>query len=56
MKITMKIQESVLLMDIQLLDHLIAIPEMKYYSMADDGFIVKSENSITSQICKVFSG
>ena len=37
MKITQKIKESGNLMDIQLLDHLIIIPEEKYLSMADEG-------------------
>ena len=37
MKITQKIKESGNLMDIQLLDHLIIVPEEKYYSMADEG-------------------
>ena len=37
MKITQKIKDSGNLMDIQLLDHLIIVPEEKYYSMADDG-------------------
>jgi DNA repair protein RadC len=37
--ITNKIKESGTLMDIQLLDHLIIIPEGKYYSMADEGII-----------------
>jgi len=39
MKITRKIKESGNLMDVQLLDHLIVIPESKYYSMADEGII-----------------
>jgi len=39
MKITRKIKESGNLMDVQLLDHLIVIPEEKYYSMADEGII-----------------
>jgi DNA repair protein RadC len=37
--ITRKIKESGNVMDIQLLDHLIIIPEGKYYSMADEGTI-----------------
>jgi DNA repair protein RadC len=37
--ITRKIKDSGMLMDIQLLDHLIIIPENKYYSMADEGII-----------------
>ena len=39
MKITQKIKDSGILMDIQLLDHLIIIPEGLYYSMADEGII-----------------
>ena len=39
MKITQKIKESGNLMDIQLLDHLIIVPEEKYYSMADEGIL-----------------
>jgi DNA repair protein RadC len=37
LKITQKIKESGNLMDIQLLDHLVIVPEEKYYSMADEG-------------------
>jgi DNA repair protein RadC len=37
--ITKKIKESGNLMDIQLLDHLLIIPEEKYCSMADEGLI-----------------
>jgi DNA repair protein RadC len=37
--LTRKIKESGNLMDIQLLDHLIIVPEGKYYSMADEGII-----------------
>ena len=37
--ITRKVKDSAFLMDIQLLDHLIIIPEGRYYSMADDGKI-----------------
>ena len=37
--LTRKIKESGILIDIQLLDHLIIIPEVRYYSMADEGFI-----------------
>jgi DNA repair protein RadC len=37
--ITRKVKDSAVLMDIQLLDHLIIIPEGRYYSMADEGFI-----------------
>jgi len=39
MKITRKIKDSGDLMDVQLLDHLIIIPEGKYYSMADEGIL-----------------
>ncbi len=35
--ITKKIKESASVMDIQLLDHLIIVPEGEYYSMADNG-------------------
>jgi DNA repair protein RadC len=35
--ITRKIKESGNVMDIQLLDHLIIVPEGKFYSMADEG-------------------
>jgi hypothetical protein len=35
-KITHKIKEAGLLMDIQLLDHLIILPVEGYYSFADD--------------------
>lgn len=37
--ITRKVKDSAKLMDIQLLDHLIIIPEGRYFSMADDGTI-----------------
>jgi DNA repair protein RadC len=37
--ITRKIKDSAILMDITLLDHLILIPEGRYYSMADEGII-----------------
>ena len=37
--ITRKVKDSSLLMDIQLLDHLIIIPEGRYYSMADEGIL-----------------
>jgi len=37
--ITKKVKDSALLMDIQFLDHLIIIPEGKYYSMGDEGMI-----------------
>ena len=37
--ITRKIKESGNVMDVQLLDHLIIIPEGKYYSMGDEGHI-----------------
>jgi DNA repair protein RadC len=39
MKITQKIKESGNLMNIQLLDHLIIVPEILYFSMADEGII-----------------
>jgi DNA repair protein RadC len=38
-KLTQKIKESGNLMDIQLLDHLIIVPEGLYYSLADEGII-----------------
>jgi DNA repair protein RadC len=37
--ITKKVKDSAKLMDIQLLDHLIIIPEGRYYSMADEGVV-----------------
>jgi DNA repair protein RadC len=37
--ITKKTKYSGTLMDIQLLDHLIIIPESKYYNMADEGIL-----------------
>ncbi len=37
--ITRKVKDSGALMDIQLLDNLIIIPEGRYYSMADEGII-----------------
>jgi DNA repair protein RadC len=37
--ITRKVKDSAILMDIQLLDHLIIIPEGRYYSMVDEGMI-----------------
>jgi DNA repair protein RadC len=37
--ITMKIKESGIVMDIQLLDHLIIVPEGNYYSMGDEGIV-----------------
>ena len=37
--ITRKIKESGNLMDVQLLDHLIIVPEGKYYSAGDEGLI-----------------
>ena len=37
--LTRKIKESGNVMDIQLLDHLIIVPEGKYYSMGDEGII-----------------
>jgi len=39
MAITRKVKDSVKLMDLQLLDHLIIIPEGRYYSMGDEGII-----------------
>ena len=39
MKITRKIKESGNVMDVQLLDHLIIVPEGRYYSMADEGVL-----------------
>jgi DNA repair protein RadC len=39
LKITKKIKDSGTLMDIQLLDHLIIVPEGIYYSMADEGIV-----------------
>lgn len=38
-KITRKIKETAGLMDLQLLDHLILVPEGEFYSMADNGII-----------------
>ena len=38
-RITKKIKESGLILDIQLLDHLIISPENTYYSMGDEGNI-----------------
>ena len=37
--ITRKIKESGIVMDIQLLDHLIIVPEVAYYSMGDEGIV-----------------
>jgi DNA repair protein RadC len=37
--ITRKIKESGNVMDLQLLDHLIIVPEGKYYSMGDEGIV-----------------
>jgi len=37
--ITKKVKESGNVMDIQLLDHLIVVPEGDYYSMGDEGII-----------------
>jgi len=37
--ITRKVKDSAKLMDIQLLDHMIIIPERSYYSMVDGGKI-----------------
>jgi DNA repair protein RadC len=39
MAITRKVKDSAKLMDLQLLDHLIIVPEGNYYSMGDDGII-----------------
>ena len=39
MNITSKIKNSGNVMDVQLLDHLIIIPEGRYYSMADEGIL-----------------
>ena len=39
MVLTRKIKDSGNVMDVQLLDHLIIIPEGKYYSMGDEGII-----------------
>jgi len=37
--ITRKIKESGIVMDIQLVDHLIIVPEGNYFSMGDEGII-----------------
>jgi DNA repair protein RadC len=37
--ITRKIKESGIVMGIQLLDHLIFVPEGEYYSMGDEGIL-----------------
>ena len=37
--INRKIKESDIVMDIQLLDHLIIVPEGTYYSMGDEGIV-----------------
>jgi len=37
--ITRKVKESGNVMDVQLLDHLIIVPEGEYYSMGDEGII-----------------
>jgi len=37
--ITRKVKESGNVMDVQLLDHLIIIPEGRYYSMGDEGIL-----------------
>ena len=37
--ITRKVREAAHLMDIQFLDHLIIIPERRYYSYGDDGLL-----------------
>jgi len=38
-RLTTKIKDSAAVMDVQLFDHLIIIPEGEYYSFADEGFI-----------------
>jgi len=38
-KLTKKIKEATILMEVSLLDHLIIIPEGQFYSMADEGLI-----------------
>ena len=37
--LTRKVKESGNVMDVQLLDHLIIVPEGGYYSMGDEGLI-----------------
>jgi DNA repair protein RadC len=37
--ITRKIKEDSIVMDIQLLDHLIIVPEGTYYSKGDEGIV-----------------
>jgi DNA repair protein RadC len=37
--LTKKIKEAASLLDVQLFDHLIIIPEGKYYSVADEGIV-----------------
>ena len=37
--ITRKVREAAILMDIQLLDHLIIVPEGRYYSLGDEGLL-----------------
>mgnify|MGYP001636543646 CR=1 FL=1 len=39
LSITRKVKDSAILMDIQLLDHLLIIPEGRYYSLTDEGLI-----------------
>ena len=39
LKITRKIKESGVVMDVQLLDHLILIPESMYHSITDEGIV-----------------
>ncbi|MBN1185166.1 MAG: JAB domain-containing protein [Bacteroidales bacterium] len=39
LNLTRKIKESGLIMDVQLLDHLIITPEGNYYSFADNGLV-----------------
>jgi len=44
--ITRKIKESGIVMDIQLLDHLIVVPEGNYYSMGDEGIVKINSNNM----------
>ena len=39
LSLTRKIKEAASLLDVQLMDHLIIIPEVKYYSVADEGIL-----------------
>ena len=43
---TRKIKESGIVMDIQLLDHLIIVPEGTYYSMGDEGIVQINSNNM----------